>query len=73
MVIVKGMGDQFFRVDQSFCQPVDDDREFIGVQARGENRQLFAGDALLNNLARLAGEAHQHDARRRRGQGYRFL
>jgi hypothetical protein len=36
VVIVKGMGDQFFRVDQPFLQPVDNDREFVGVQARGK-------------------------------------
>jgi hypothetical protein len=48
-------------------QPVDNDREFVGIQARGEDRQLFAGDALLTiwlgslekpiSTMRAAGEA----------------
>jgi hypothetical protein len=39
--------------------------ENVGIEARGEDRQLFTGNPLLDYLARLAGEAHQHDARRR--------
>ena len=55
-------------MDKAFFHPVDDQRKAPAVQPRGENGDLFTGDALLGQRGRLAGETEYADAGGRGGE-----